>query len=104
MSGRGRLICALAAGLVAMGAGCRRPAGEPDLSALVDALLPRIEVLSGLEARRPVHTARRDVASVRRYVAAQLEKEMPPEELAGVQADRKSTRLNSSHVKITYAV
>lgn len=86
MSGRRRLICALAAGLVAMGAGCRRPAGEPDLSALVDALLPRIEVLSGLEARRPVHIARRDVASVRRYVAAQLEKEMPPEELAGVQA------------------
>ena len=86
MSGRRRLICALAAGLVAMGAGCRRPAGEPDLSALVDALLPRIEVLSGLGARRPVHMARRDVASVRRYVAAQLEKEMPPEELAGVQA------------------
>lgn len=86
MRGRWRLMCALTAALVAVGAGCRRTAGEPDLNALVDALLPRIEVLSGLEARRPVHMARRDVASVTRYVEAQLEEEMPPEELAGVQA------------------
>src|SRR3989442_5354897 len=29
---------------------------------------------------------------------------MPPEQAAGAEVDRKSTRLNSSHVRISYAV
>src|SRR5690606_39669071 len=42
-----------------------------------------------------VHAERKDGAPVQRVV---LEREAP------VQVDRKSTRLNSSHVKISYAV
>ena len=58
----------------------------PGLDGLVETLLPRVEVLSGLEARRPVQLARRDSESVRRYVEARLAEDLPPEELEGVQA------------------
>lgn len=65
---------------------CRGTAEAPELDGLVESVLPRVEVLSGLEAKRPVRLARRDSESVRRYVESRLEEDLPPEELAGVQA------------------
>jgi hypothetical protein len=62
-------------------------AGEPgELRALVDSLLPSLERLSGLTATGPVRVERRSPAQVRAYVQQQLAEELPPRELAGVQA------------------
>src|SRR5690606_40573174 len=61
--------------------GCRdrsREAAEARLRESVDALLPRVEALSGLEARAPVKLALRDRAELREYVAARIEEEFPP--------------------------
>ena len=61
--------------------------GEPvALRALADSLLPTLEQLSGLAASQDVRIEQRSVAQVRSYVQAQLADEMPPAELAGVQA------------------
>lgn len=76
----------LAAAATFGAAGCLRTEVEPDLSAMVDSLLPQLEMLSGLPARGPIRIAPKDSASVRRYVEAQIAKDLPPEELAGVQA------------------
>lgn len=68
--------------------GCRdrsREAAEARLRESVDALLPRVEALSGLEARAPVKLALRDRAELREYVAARIEEEFPPGELEGVE-------------------
>ncbi|HEX6940036.1 MAG TPA: hypothetical protein VF158_11545 [Longimicrobiales bacterium] len=77
----------LALALASTTGACRgRGAAAPDLSPMVDSLLPRLEVLSGLEAREPVRVAEQDRAAVRRYVEAQLDEELPPEELEGIRA------------------
>jgi hypothetical protein len=61
--------------------------GEPvALRALADSLLPTLEQLSGLAASQDVRIQQRSVAQVRAYVQQQLADEMPPAELAGVQA------------------
>ncbi len=66
---------------------CRgQEAAEPGLQAMVDSLLPRLEALSGLEARAPIRVARQDRDAMRAYVEAQLEEELPPAELEGVRA------------------
>src|SRR5690625_4590335 len=57
-----------------------------DLQALADELLPRVEALSGLEARAPIRVTLQDTASVRAYVERQLTEELDPEELEGVHA------------------
>jgi hypothetical protein len=62
-----------------------REVAEARLRASVDELLPRIEALSGLEARGPVRLALRDRAELREYVAARIEEEFPPAELEGVE-------------------
>lgn len=82
----GAAALALVAAVTFGAAGCRRPEVEPDLTAMVDSLLPRLEVLSGLPARGPIRIARQDPSSVRRYVEAQIAKDFPPGELEGVRA------------------
>lgn len=57
-----------------------------DLQALADELLPRVEALSGLEARAPIRVTLQDTGSVRAYVERQLTEELDPEELEGVHA------------------
>src|SRR5690606_28718862 len=69
-------------------AACRgqgRADDEARLRASIDALLPRVEALSGLEARAPVRMAMRDRAELREYVAERMDEEFPPAELAGVE-------------------
>src|SRR5690606_41597648 len=76
--------------------GCRdrsREAAEARLRESVDALLPRVEALSGLEARAPVKLALRDRAELREYVAARSEEEFPPGELEGVEGAYRALRL-----------
>jgi len=62
-----------------------RAGDEERLRASIDDLLPRIEALSGLEARAPVRMAMRDRAELREYVAARMEEELPPAELEGIE-------------------
>jgi hypothetical protein len=66
---------------------CRGQAQDAQaLRASVDSLLPYLERLSGLPARNQIKLARRTRAEVRQYVEHQLAKEMPPAEMAGIQA------------------
>ena len=57
-----------------------------ELAMLVDSLLPRLERLSGLEARDSVQVALRTPAEVRRYVEQRLDEEMPPAVLESIHA------------------
>lgn len=59
---------------------------ESDLDAMMEEMLPRLERLSGLEARAPIRMARQDRASVRAYVERQIEEELPRDVLEGIQA------------------
>lgn len=71
-----------------LAAACRgqgRARDEERLRASIDDLLPRVEALSGLEARAPVRMAMRDRAELREYVAARMEEELPPAELEGIE-------------------
>jgi hypothetical protein len=80
--------------LIVLLAGCAemsRPASSPSqaevrLRALVDSLLPSLQLVSGLEARAPVNVALRSPEQVRSFVDLRLEEDFPPEEMAGVHA------------------
>jgi hypothetical protein len=72
--------------LVAVG-GCDRPgATDTVLQREVDALLPRLEALSGLPVLEPVRVALRSRDELRAYVAAELDRELPPEEAEAIAA------------------
>ncbi len=50
-----------------------------------DSLLPRLQLLAGLRAERPIRIGYRSRAQVRGYIVRQLERDLPPAELAGIQ-------------------
>src|SRR5512146_927466 len=52
---------------------------------VVDSLLPRLQVLTGLTAEHPIRIGYRTRAEVHTYVLHQLDKEMPPAEAAGLE-------------------
>ncbi|MBI4545787.1 MAG: hypothetical protein HY703_11370, partial [Gemmatimonadetes bacterium] len=81
--------------LCPLGTGACRGQNREDLElrAAVDSLLPRLESLAGLRARRPVGVARRGRAELRRYVLAQLGKELPPAEAEGIEATYRALGL-----------
>lgn len=64
-------------------------AQQPDrteaIQAMVDSLLPRLERFSGLEQRAPFAFALRTREDLLAYVERQMEEELPPEELAGME-------------------
>ena len=70
--------------------GCRgeapAPAGQLDISALVDSLRPRVEEAVGLPFREPPRSAMVSKDDVRRYIVARLDAEFPPSRREGVQA------------------
>lgn len=68
------------------GVACRTPVAEPDLEAMVEALLPRLEARSGLRAIEPIRVERRDEGSLRAYLVDRLDQELPAEEMAGIEA------------------
>ena len=67
-------------------AGRSEQAVDPALVALVDSLVPGLERLSGLERRTELRMAMQPRAAARAYIERQLEKELPPERLAAMQA------------------
>ncbi len=58
---------------------------DPALLALVDSMVPRLEVLAGLARLRPIAVAEQDRADLRTYVETRLNQELPPRELAGLR-------------------
>jgi hypothetical protein len=59
-------------------AGCRGDARrDAELTALVDALLPRLEALAGLEALAPVRVERQPRRELEAYVLRQLDEQLP---------------------------
>ena len=62
------------------------PQDTARVRALVDSLLPRLQVLAGLRAERPIRIGYRTRAEVRSYIVRQLDRDLPPADLAGMQA------------------
>ncbi|HUP89096.1 MAG TPA: hypothetical protein VM100_07100 [Longimicrobiales bacterium] len=58
---------------------------DPALTALVDTLLPKLEVLSGLKKLKPVALAEQSREDLRKYIESRLNEEMPPKELEGIR-------------------
>lgn len=56
------------------------------LEALVDSVLPRLQVLAGLQKRADVRMQLQNRDSLRRYIEARMAEELPPQELAGIKA------------------
>lgn len=83
-NGRGR------AGSAAAAAQGLQPAG---LAAMIDSLLPVISRASGLPIRRPVAYALQSRADARKFIAAQLDDEMAPEDLHGTERVYKALGL-----------
>ena len=53
--------------------------------AVVDSLLPRLQLLTGLTEEHPIRIGYRTRAEVHAYVTHQLDKDMPPAEAAGLE-------------------
>ncbi|HSL69657.1 MAG TPA: hypothetical protein VK864_05415 [Longimicrobiales bacterium] len=75
----------------ALGCGDRRtPAAEPPnlarLEATVDSLMPRLQVLAGLQKRGEIGMQLQNRDSLRRYIETQMAEELPDTELASIQA------------------
>src|SRR5688572_25061759 len=61
------------------------PAPPADLQALVDSVMPRLQVLSGLTQKGPVQVKVQPRDSLRRYIEARLQEELPAAELEGIR-------------------
>ncbi len=66
--------------------GQERAADTAQVRAVVDSLLPRLQVLAGLSVQRPIRIGYRTRAEVRAYLVHQLDRDLPPPVLAGMQA------------------
>jgi len=58
---------------------------DPALVAMVDSMLPRLEVLAGLKKLKPVALAEQSRSDLRKYVEQRLAEEMPPAEMEGIR-------------------
>ena len=81
------LLVATAAG-TACEAQSRMTDGE--LRTMIDSLLPEIARVSGMEVRRPVRFAMQSRDDARRFIEEQLEEELGPEELDGMERAYKA--------------
>ncbi len=87
-SGRALTLGAAALSLVLASSACRgqeRAADTAQVRAEVDSLLPRLQVLAGLSADRPIRIGYRTRDQVRAYIVHQLDRDLPPQELAGIE-------------------
>jgi hypothetical protein len=66
-------------------AGASRSDVDPALIAVVDSLMPKLEVLAGLKKLHPVTLSEQSREDLRKYVEARLEEELPPKELEGIR-------------------
>ena len=76
----------------AAGSGCEAQSGMTDgeLRTMIDSLLPEIARVSGMEVRRPVRFAMQSRDDARRFIEDQLEEELGPEELDGMERAYKA--------------
>ena len=58
---------------------------DPALIAVVDSLMPKLEVLAGLKKLKPVTLSEQSREDLRKYVEARLDEELPPKELDGIR-------------------
>ena len=90
MGGVNRGALLLAVGLGPVLSGCRARAeavqGESQLRTLVRQMIPSVEHAAGMRFKTPPVVERRTRAQVRDYVIHKLDEDLPPSELAGVQA------------------
>lgn len=79
---------ALMAACLTLASACEAaPQAVPDeLRATADRVLPRLQELAGLEQRAPIALGVRSREELYRFVQDRLAEELPPEEIAGVQA------------------
>ncbi|MEX2281004.1 MAG: hypothetical protein WEE89_00795 [Gemmatimonadota bacterium] len=61
------------------------PAAPADLQALVDSVMPRLQALAGLAQKGPVKVKVQPRDSLRRYIEARLQEELPAAELEGIR-------------------
>ena len=84
-----RVLALLALGLPLSSVAChaqdRAVEDTAHVRAVVDTLLPRLQVLAGLPAVRPIRIGYRTRAEVRAYIIRQLDHDLPPAELSGLQ-------------------
>lgn len=59
---------------------------RPDLDQMAAEILPRLQVLSGLEAREPIRLAWQSRDEMNRFIERQLDEELPAEYIDGVRA------------------
>ena len=64
---------------------CKGQDVDPSLSATVDSMLPKLEVLSGLRKLKPVALAEQNREELRAYIEQRLAEELPPAELEGIR-------------------
>lgn len=81
-------VKALVLALLVLVCGCGTP-DEDRLAEVVERLLPRIESLSGLEARQPIAVRIRSSEELQEYVERKLEEDLPPEEMEAFEAAYK---------------
>jgi len=83
-----RVLAVLALGLPLSSIACharKRAEDTAHVRAVVDTLLPRLQVLAGLPAVRPIRIGYRTRAEVRAYIVRQLDHDLLPGELSGLQ-------------------
>ncbi len=82
------LLTILPLGLALPAATCHQDQAAEDTAhvrAVVDTLLPRLQVLAGLPAVRPIRIGYRTRPEVRAYIVRELDRDLPPAELTGLQ-------------------
>lgn len=72
--------------LALLASSCRGQVDTAELRAMADELLPRLEVLTGLEARGPIELSWQSRDSMQSFIERQLTEELEPAEIEGTQA------------------
>lgn len=80
------LICVLSLLLLACRDRQPEPGGPPDLKVMIDSVLPRLEVIAGLKKLRDVRMEEQSRDSLRKYIEARMQEELPAAELDAIQA------------------
>ena len=60
-------------------------AGAGDLQAIMDSVMPRLQVVAGLQRKAPIQMQKQPRDSLRRYIESRMQEELPPEELEAIR-------------------
>jgi hypothetical protein len=86
----GFLVLFLALGAVVPACEAQTGMSDDELRVMIDSLLPAIAEVSGMEVRREVQFAMQSRTDARAFIEAQLEDELGPEELDGMERAYKA--------------